>query len=187
MTGQRGTWQTREGASVIRGGRGRDQGRARLGILASCLLLSAFPVLPSASAPAATPAAADAPHRGLTAGGVVAAAYDTVLDADFDAVPALLSRTCGPAPDVACLGLRALATWWEIQLDPQSRFLDARFLREANAAIEAAAAWTTGEPQRAETWFYLGAALGVRGQWRVLRNERPTPPPDLPEAYRHLA
>jgi hypothetical protein len=103
---------------------------------------------------------------------VVAAAYDTVLDADFDAVPALLSRTCGPAPDVACLGLRALATWWEIQLDPQSRFLDARFLREANAAIEAAAAWTTEEPQRAETWFYLGAALGVRGQWRVLRNER---------------
>jgi hypothetical protein len=124
--------------------------------------------------PAAPPAAAEVPHRGLTSGGVVARAYDTVLDADFGGVPSLLARTCGPAPEVACLGLRALATWWEIQLDPQSRFLDSRFLHEANAAIDAATAWTTREPQRAEAWFYLGAALGVRGQWRVLRNERMT-------------
>jgi tetratricopeptide (TPR) repeat protein len=73
---------------------------------------------------------------------------------------------------VACLGLRALATWWEIQLDPESRFLDPRFLREVEEAIAEAGAWTRREPARAEAWFYLGAALGVRGQWRVLREER---------------
>ena len=75
--------------------------------------------------------------RGLTAAATVASAYDTVLNADFDRLPAVLDRTCGPAPPVACLGLRALATWWEILLDPQSRFLDARFLREVDAAVDA--------------------------------------------------
>jgi len=113
-----------------------------------------------------------APQRGLTAAATVASAYDTVLNADFDRLPAVLDRTCGPAPPVVCLGLRALATWWEILLDPQSRLLDARFLREADAAVDRATTWTTREPERAEAWFYLGAALGARGQWRVLREER---------------
>jgi tetratricopeptide (TPR) repeat protein len=102
----------------------------------------------------------------------VAAAYDRVLDADFDRMDAVLGATCGPVPRVACLGLRALATWWEMQLDPQNRWLDARFLREVETAIDEASAWTTREPDRAEAWFYLGAALGTRGQWRVLREER---------------
>jgi hypothetical protein len=108
----------------------------------------------------------------LTAADEVARAYDVALNADFDLMPAVLARTCGPAPEVACLGLRALSTWWEILLDPQSRHLDARFLDEVEAARGAAAAWTEREPERAEAWFYRGAALGARGQWRVLREER---------------
>lgn len=123
------------------------------------------------TAPSTLPASA-APQPGLTAGTTVAAAYDHVLNADFDRMPEVLKRTCPPAPPVACLGLRALATWWEILLDPQSPALDARFHREVEAAIAEATAWTGREPDRAEAWFYLGAALGTRGQWRVLREQR---------------
>jgi tetratricopeptide (TPR) repeat protein len=129
----------------------------------TALCFFAFGLWPSASA---------VPQRGLTAVELVASAYDVTLNADFERMPLVLERTCGAAPEVACQGLRALATWWEILLDPQSRFLDARFLREVGAAIEGATAWTRREPERAEAWFYLGAALGARGQWRVLREER---------------
>jgi hypothetical protein len=132
-------------------------------------LVFAFFLLPFAlSSIQATPA----PRRGLTAGAAVAAAYDTVLNADFERLPAVLADTCGAAPRVACLGVRALGTWWEILLDPESRYLDARFLREVTEAVEAASAWTTREPERAEAWFYFGAALGARGQWHVLREQR---------------
>jgi hypothetical protein len=126
------------------------------------LLPSAFCLLPSGFAP----------QRGLSAGEVVASAYDVALNAEFERMPGVLEGTCGPAPEVACLALQGLATWWEILLDPHSRFLDARFLREVNAAIDEAQKWTAREPERAEAWFYLGAALGARGQWRVLREER---------------
>lgn len=120
------------------------------------------------------PAPLSAAHAqpGLTAAAAVARAYDVILDADFDAVPAALEATCPPAPDVACLGLTALATWWTIQLDPSNRSLDDRFLAEVETAVQEADAWTTREPERAEAWFYLGAALGVRGQWKILRGER---------------
>jgi hypothetical protein len=136
---------------------GLTLGACAFGLLPSAFPLSAFAFLP---------------HRGLTAGEMVAAAYDVALNAEFDRMPDVLARTCGPAPRVACRGLRALSTWWEILLDPQSRFLDARFLREVEEAIDEARAWTMREPERAEAWFYLGAALGARGQWRVLREER---------------
>ncbi|MCC7033638.1 MAG: hypothetical protein IT179_12490 [Acidobacteria bacterium] len=118
------------------------------------------------------PASAPAPVRGLTAADRVAAAYDAVLNADFDRMPEVLEATCGPAPRVACLGLRALGTWWEIQLDPESRALDARFSREVEAAIDGTRDWASREPERAEAWFYLGAALGARSQWKILRKER---------------
>lgn len=133
---------------------------------AVCLALSAVSLLPSGSV------SASLTRSGMTAAAEVADAYDVALNADFDQMPAVLERTCGPAPEVACLGLRALSTWWEILLDPQSRRLDARFLREVDAALEAATEWTDREPERAEAWFYRGAALGARGQWRVLREER---------------
>ncbi len=124
-------------------------------------------------------------QRGITAASTVAKAYDLVLDADFDRVKAELPATCGPpsptgfgatrpepAPKVACLGLEALSLWWQIQLDPDSRALDGAFAAKAQAAIAEAERMTAAEPERAEAWFYLGAAYGVRAQWRVLRVER---------------
>ena len=120
---------------------------------------------------AAPVAGRTAPVRGLTAAPQLAHAYDAVLNADFERVPALLAETCGAAPRVACLGIRAMATWWDLQLDPRSRTLDTRFSREVNAAVREAEQWTEREPERAEAWFYLGVALGARSQWKVLRNE----------------
>lgn len=135
----------------------------RVLVLAAALLLGAWLV---------AAVAVTAAQPGLTAAATVAAAYDVVLDADFDRIPEVLERTCPPAPPVTCLGLRALGTWWEILLDPQSTALDARFQHEVESAIAEATAWTVRESDRAEAWFYLGAALGTRGQWRVLREQR---------------
>jgi tetratricopeptide (TPR) repeat protein len=118
-----------------------------------------------------TPAAAAA-QRGITAAPVVARAYDLILNADFDGLAKALPHTCPPAPAVACLGLEALSLWWQIQLDPESTALDAPFLSKVTAAIAEAERMTTAEPERAEAWFYLGAAYGVRAQYRVHRVER---------------
>ena len=63
---------------------------------------------------------------GITAAPTVARAYDLILDANFDELNEALPATCPPAPVVACLGLKALGLWWQIQLDPDSRSLDAR-------------------------------------------------------------
>jgi tetratricopeptide (TPR) repeat protein len=123
------------------------------------------------------------PQRGITAAPAIARAYDLILDADFDRLKGDLPVICGPpsptgfgatspAPRVACLGLDALNLWWQIQLDPDSRALDPAFLAKTNAAIAEAERLTTAEPDRAEAWFYLGAAYGVRAQWRVYRVER---------------
>jgi len=162
---------------VTRSGGRRILGRT-FGVSAFCLLPFAFSAfcllcpLPFALTPAAALATLEVPRRGLTGGELVASAYDVALNADFDRMPEVLATTCGPAPRVACLGLKALSTWWEILLDPQSRSLDSRFLREVDEAISEAQASTAREPERAEAWFYFGAALGARGQWRVLREER---------------
>ena len=112
------------------------------------------------------------PQRGITAAPVIAKAYDAILDADFDGVTRMLPATCGPAPRVACLGLEALSLWWQIQLDPDSLALDPAFQSKVNAAIAEAERMTVAEPERAEAWFYLGAAYGVRAQWRIHRRER---------------
>jgi hypothetical protein len=112
------------------------------------------------------------PRRGLTAAPTVAAAYDLILNADFDGLTKAMPSTCPPAPPVACLGLEALNLWWQIQLDPESLRLDARFMASVNAAIAEAERMTKAEPLRAEAWFYLGAAYGVRAQFRVHRVER---------------
>jgi hypothetical protein len=128
--------------------------------------LFAFCLLPFAFA------AQEAPRRGITAAPTVARAYDSILNADFEGLAAALPSTCPPAPPVACLGLEALTIWWQIQLDPESRRLDAAFLAKANAAIAEAERMTKTEPDRAEAWFYLGAAYGVRAQFRVHRVER---------------
>ena len=109
---------------------------------------------------------------GITAAPVVARAYDLILNADFDGLAKALPSTCPPAPPVACLGLEALSLWWQIQLDPESQSLDAPFLAKVNAAIAAAERMTQANPGRAEAWFYLGAAYGVRAQFRVHRVDR---------------
>ena len=67
--------------------------------------------------------------------------------------------------------LEALGQWWQIELEPESRLRDVTFERQVDEAIAAAAAWTVREPQRAEAWFYLGAAYGTRVRWRVLRKQ----------------
>ncbi len=140
---------------------------ARVRRRARCLvaLLGVSCLLPGA-------AAEPPPQAGITAAPLVARAYDLVLDADFEGVAKVLPDTCPPAPHVACLGLEALSLWWQIQLDPESRALDPLFLATVNAAIAEAEQMTTAEPDRAEAWFYLGAAYGVRAQFRVHRVER---------------
>jgi hypothetical protein len=129
-------------------------------IFGICLLISGSAAAQSAAQP------------GLTAAPVVARAYDLILDANFDELKKSLPETCPPAPMVACRGLEALSLWWEIQLDPGNRRLDGAFLAATNRAIDEAERWTAAEPERAEAWFYLGAAYGVRAQFRVYRVER---------------
>lgn len=125
--------------------------------------------------------------------------YDTILDADFLNVPVRLEEACAApddrlpivpgsaagldphgapgakssvAPPEACRTLAALALSWEISLDPDSQVRDARFAQAVERAIADAAAWTERDGDRAESWFYLGAAYGARTQWRVLRQQR---------------
>lgn len=117
-------------------------------------------------------AGAQVPQRGITAAPAVAHAYDLILDTDFDQLKKVLPATCPPAPMVACRGLEALSLWWQIQLDLDNHQLDATFMSTVNAAIAEAERWTIAEPQRAEAWFYLGAAYGARAQYRVYRVER---------------
>jgi hypothetical protein len=116
--------------------------------------------------------AAPAVVRGITAADAVSHTYDTILDADFDAVPRGLEATCGEAPREACHVLEALGLWWAIALEPESRLADVAFSRTVDGAIAATETWTAREPLRAEAWFYQGAAYGARVQWRVLRQER---------------
>jgi hypothetical protein len=113
-----------------------------------------------------------AAQQGITAAETVAHAYDRILDADFDGFKKVLPSTCPPAPLVACRGLEALNLWWQIQLDLNDRSLDPAFVAAAERAIDEAARLTKAEPGRAEAWFYLGAAYGVRAQYRVYRSDR---------------
>jgi tetratricopeptide (TPR) repeat protein len=119
----------------------------------------------------------------LAGGAQLVRAYDAVFDAQFEHVPALLTRACGPppapgsgrsdlAPPEACDLLEVVSTWWQIQLDPNNRTHDEAFRTKADASLAAIDAWTAREPSRAEAWFYLGGAYGARAQWKVLRGER---------------
>lgn len=109
---------------------------------------------------------------GITAAETVARAYELILDANFEQFDKTLPAVCPPAPQAACRGLDSLSLWWQIQLDPDSRHLDAKFLATVNAAIAETERFAAAEPQRAEAWFYVGAAYGARAQFRVYREER---------------
>jgi tetratricopeptide (TPR) repeat protein len=112
------------------------------------------------------------PVKGLTGGPQLERAYKAIFDGRFEDVPDVLAQTCPPLPLAACEVLDALSIWWQIQIDPLSTAHDALFKAHVDAAVIATQAWTMREPQRAEAWFYLGAAYGVRVQWNVLRGER---------------
>jgi len=117
-------------------------------------------------------------QTGITAAPVIARAYDLILDANFDELKRVLPTTCPPAPEVACRGLEALSLWWQIQLDLDNHSLDAAFMAATERAVDSAARLAQAEPQRAEAWFYLGAAYGTRAQYRVYRTERLAAPRD---------
>jgi len=118
---------------------------------------------------ALTPAVA---YANLTEAPRLAAVYDTILSARFDQVDAQLASTCPPAPVEACKALAAVSVWWQIQLDPSNRDLDARLNELASAAIAAAEAWSRRDPKNAEAWFYLAGSYAPLVQWRALRGER---------------
>ena len=112
------------------------------------------------------------PRYALRGEDALVRAYEFILDSRFDQVDAELRRACGPAPPEACNVLEATALWWQIQLDPENRALDAAFTASVERAIRTAEEWTERAPQDAEAWFYLGGAYGARVQWRVLRGEK---------------
>ena len=112
-----------------------------------------------------------AQRSGITGGVELARAYETIFDARFEALPAMLAAACPPAPMEGCALLEVVALLWEIQIDPHNPSRDAMFRARADGAISALDAWTRREPGRAEAWFYLGGAYGARAQWRVLRNQ----------------
>src|SRR5262249_36817389 len=108
----------------------------------------------------------------LTAPARLAAAYNTILAAQFDRADMEIAQACPPAPAEACAALRAVSLWWQILLTPESTALDRRFNEVAAAAIAASDAWTRREPNRGEAWFYLAGSYAPLVQWRVLRGER---------------
>lgn len=122
-----------------------------------------------AAARSAAPPPAPRELRGVDG---LARAYDSILEARFDQVDADLRKACGPAPREACQVLAATALWWRIQLDPESRALDAEFSATVDQAIESTEAWAERFPTDAEAWFYMGGAYAARVQWRVLRGEK---------------
>ena len=109
---------------------------------------------------------------GLTGTPGLARAYDAILDADVTYPVRERATICGPAPTEACLVLDAAALMWTIALEPESPALDPMFTRAVEHAVASTEAWTDRDPQRAEAWFYRGAARGAWAQWHVLRDKR---------------
>jgi tetratricopeptide (TPR) repeat protein len=131
----------------------------------AALLLAAAAPPPRLEPPPQTPI------RGLTQAPLLARAYDLVYDADFSGAEAELKRACGPAPAQACDVIGAAAQWWRIYFDLDNRSADQAFTARLNTVIAAGERWAAREPQRAEAWFYLGAAYGVRVQYHGQRLE----------------
>ncbi len=115
--------------------------------------------------------------RVATAGSIpyapaLAGCYDAILDARFDEADAAIAKACGPAPPETCALMRANALWWRIQMNPNDRSKDQAFETQVDRVIDRIDQWTAREPKRADAWFFLGAAYGLRVQFRALRNER---------------
>lgn len=144
----------------------------RAGTDAGCGRRALFAVLLASAAAVIVRAAPLRAADDLTGVARLKAAYDEILNAQPERAAGLLLTACGPAPDEACAVMQATALWWQILLDPLSRKLDTEFVRTVDAAITACERWVDREPERAEAWFYLGAAYGARVSWRVERGER---------------
>lgn len=142
-----------------------------LGLLAAALSDAPAVAIPLSAAQSRS-APALPPRYQLRGGDGLARAYEFILEGRFDQVEAELRRACGPAPAEACHVLDATALWWRIQLDPESRALDAAFNASVERAIRTTEAWSERAGDEAEAWFYLGGAYGARVQWRVLRGEK---------------
>ena len=153
--------------TVIR--RAHDESGLRRGtVVVICSVLAAVHVAAGANEGPRQPL-----HRELRGEGALTHVYDLILEARFDQVEAELQPACaGSAPSEACDVLAATALWWQIQLDPEGRALDATFASAVERAIESTETWTERSPLDAEAWFYLGAAYATRVQWRVLRDEK---------------
>jgi hypothetical protein len=108
----------------------------------------------------------------LTGGAKLAAAYHSILSAQFDRADAEIKESCPPAPAEACRVLGVVSLWWRIQIDPDNRGRDTLLNEHAQASIAAAEAWTRRDPRNAEAWFYLAGSYAPLVQWQVLRNER---------------
>jgi tetratricopeptide (TPR) repeat protein len=104
----------------------------------------------------------------------LARCYDSILDARFEDAETAIGQACGPAPAQACELLRATALWWRIQLDLSDTSRDAQFRSTIDAVVASMEQWTARETRRADAWFFLGGAYGLRVQFRVLRGERLT-------------
>jgi tetratricopeptide (TPR) repeat protein len=102
----------------------------------------------------------------------LARCYDAILDARFADADPEIAKACGPAPPETCALMRANAVWWQIQMNPNDRSKDRAFAPQIDRVIDQIGQWTTREPKRADAWFFLGAAYGLRVQFRVLRAER---------------
>jgi tetratricopeptide (TPR) repeat protein len=131
---------------------------------ASLLLATFAPPLPAEPAP---PAAV----TGLTQAPLLARVFDRIYDADFAGADAELKRACGPAPVQACAVVGAAAQWWRLYLDLDNRSSDASLTTRLDAVIADGERWVERESARAEAWFYLGAAYGVRVQFHAQRSE----------------
>ncbi len=133
----------------------------RRGLLALLGVVAAGLVLSAAQAP-----------KHLTGSDLLYRAYTSILDVDFDRAARQIPEACGPAPKEACQLLALTADRWRIELDLDNRERDAQLLAGIERAIQAVEAWTKREPSRAEAWFYLGVAYGLRAQMHGLRLER---------------
>ncbi|HEY3382742.1 MAG TPA: hypothetical protein VGK32_13290 [Vicinamibacterales bacterium] len=131
------------------------------------LMRATWTLMVALGLPAAVASAGSLPYAPA-----LARCYDAILDARFDAADAEIAQACGPAPVEACELLRATSLWWRIQLDPMNRSLDGEFRTKIDRVVEATERWVGREPRRGDAWFFVGAAYGLRVQFRVLRGER---------------
>jgi tetratricopeptide (TPR) repeat protein len=143
--------------------------RRALAVLVAGVLATGAPAASAAQARAPRPAPTPVALTGIAG---LERAYDAVFDADFARAQTLIHDACPPAPSEACLVLEATRLYWRIQIDPEDRSRDAALEQAVTAAIAGTEAWTARAATDPEAWFYLGAAYGVRVQFRVLRQER---------------